>query len=674
MKQYRNWALWIKISVPLIAILMFYWQDFVLLFNEAINNDITTHILSIPIILIVILYRIRHRVLASMMVQLSSNDDSLPIKYLTGILLCLLAYIIKLYGSYTFQPLEYHIISLPIFISGILLLLFNYQTLKVLAFPILFTLFLIPPPMVLAQQVGADLSVLSSKASYNILKILGLPVSLAFGYGTPIIYLRQTSGTLMPFAIDLACSGLYSLIGFLVFITFVAYIARGKLDRKIVVFLIGFPLIYSLNIFRITLIVFVGHFFGPDLALDLIHIFGGWVLIFLGVILLLQIAEKFLKIDLFKSKTNGPCYSHTSFDGIVCSDCGLVLKTPDPRISKPDLLNILFIAIFTLSLISIQIPVFTLTEAGAEVIIPSPTGDVSHTNMLPTIEGFETQFVYRDTEFEEISGQDASIMFVYEPIDLNQDLVWVAIEIGSTKYVLHPWEVCLITYPQEQGRSVRYNQLDLWDVHLLENPPISARYFVNKEKLTNTTQVILYWYTKSVFKVGEEYTQKWTKISVIKYADEEADFPQVESDILPIAISIANHWQPISKWSWIALTIAEKGILLITLTSTFLCTIVIYHVNKRMVKIKRAKNAYSKITDPIDRHLIDSIQYIKDDVITESKIAKIYRKVTGNEISLEKIREKLSEVEKSSIIDKKFMHIDDEPHITWRLNLKFWNF
>ena len=93
-----------------------------------------------------------------------------------------------------------------------------------------------------------------------------------------------------------------------------------------------------------------------------------------------------------------------------------------------------------------------------------------------------------------------------------------------------------------------------------------------------------------------------------------------------------------------------------------------------MVKIKRAKNAYSKITDPIDRHLIDSIQYIKDDVITDAKIAKIYRKVTGNEISLEKIREKLSEVEKSSIIDKKFMHIDDEPYITWKLNLYFWNF
>lgn len=37
------------------------------------------------------------------------------------------------HGSYTFTPLEYHILTLPIFAAGLTLILFNPQTLRQVA-------------------------------------------------------------------------------------------------------------------------------------------------------------------------------------------------------------------------------------------------------------------------------------------------------------------------------------------------------------------------------------------------------------------------------------------------------------------------------------------------------------------------------------------------------------
>ena len=133
---------------------------------------------------------------------------------------------------------------------------------------------------------------------------------------------------------------------------------------------------------------------------------------------------------------------------------------------------------------------------------------------MPSIEGYDVRFVFRDIEFEKVSGQNASLLFQYSPDNTNKPIVWVGLEIGTTKGQLHPWEVCLITYPTTSGREVKVTQLDLRDVHIFENPPITARYFVFKNKNAEETQVILYWYTRSLFKIGDDYQEKWTKISV----------------------------------------------------------------------------------------------------------------------------------------------------------------
>jgi hypothetical protein len=74
-------------------------------------------------------------------------------------------------------------------------------------------------------------------------------------------------------------------------------------------------------------------------------------------------------------------------------------------------------------LLSIQTPVFALTQGPAQVIYETPTGiEVDTTNsMLPEIPGYTLNYIYRDTAFEELAGQDASVVYAYNPsIDRSQ--------------------------------------------------------------------------------------------------------------------------------------------------------------------------------------------------------------------------------------------------------------
>ena len=149
-----NALLIIKTLLLLTTIAIIYWQDLILIANEALNSDISTHILIIPPLLTYIIYRIRNTLSATTsnnFITTHLNKKNLMEKII-GTLLCVIAYLVKWYGSYTFQPLEFHIASIPIFIAGFTLIIFNYYTFKSLIFPIAFLIFLIPPPLESAQK------------------------------------------------------------------------------------------------------------------------------------------------------------------------------------------------------------------------------------------------------------------------------------------------------------------------------------------------------------------------------------------------------------------------------------------------------------------------------------------------------------------------------------------
>jgi exosortase len=666
-----NKSLGAKILVAMLAPIILYWQDFVIIFNEALNSDLSTHIIILPILLGYLLYRIRYTFAASAteLFQDTSNRSHFPFREISGALLCLLAYLTTWYGSYTFNPLEYHIASLPIFIAGLILLIFNAQTLRTLLFPIAFLLFLVPPPAELAQSVGAALAVVSSQVSYTLLKTTGFPVSLLNEYGSPVIYLTRPNGVTIPFVIDIACSGLYSLIGFILFAVFTAYISKGSLPKKLAVLSIGFPIIFLLNILRVTLIIVIGYYSGPDLALNIFHLLGGWTLILLGTLVLILTAEKVFKIQIFRRNLETCTHPLKEKEGKYCLQCGKILKNHPLYLTKKDILKLGSIVMISILLLSIQVPVFALTKGSTEVFIKKPSGEEAVAKILPEIEGYELRFSYRDEAFEKISGQNASIFYQYFPKGNSKQIIWVGLEISTTKGNLHPWEVCLITWPQTHGGQATVNQLDLRDIRLFDNPPITARYFAFHEKGSNVTQVILYWYTQSIFKTESGYQQKWSKISVIEYTINPNNYKTVEEDILPISKAIANYWQPIASWSWVALSIAQNGLTLILITLFLIAGSFSYYLYHEYNRRKTIKGLYERINYLEDRGIIDAIKALRKEIASETKIKSKYDEITKKDINLNTINDKLVLAEKSGIIRRKMISINDEPYIIWKSNI-----
>jgi len=667
-------ALGIKVVTIILATIAIYFQDLVMVANETIRSELSSYIIAIPFLLTYLLYRKRKMLRATIPFE-RTNPTRKP-KYtheIVGALTCLAAFLLYWHGSYTFHSLEYHIISLPVFTAGLTLIIFNTKTLEVLAFPIAFLLFLTPPPIETIYAAGATLSVISSEAAYQMLKAMGLPVSLENQYGTPVIILQKPEGPL-PFAIDIACTGIYSLIGFTIFTAFVAYIARGPAWKKAPPFLAGFPLIYALNITRVIIIVLIGNQYGTETAMQAFHLLGGWVLIFIGTLILLTLSEKIFKIQFFTIKPKAtPCNYCNQNPAIMqhfCPACGKLLNPMNIRLSKRDLAKIFILIITAILIVNLQVPVFALTEGPTEVTIQTLGGEQTTRQILPEIQGYTTKFIYRDKEFEEIARQDASIIYAYIPTNGSKTNIWVTIEVASTRAVLHRWERCLITYPQEHG-YLKATQLDLREVQLLENPPIIGLYFAFEWIKSNDIQVVLYWYEKAFFNTGSNLEQKHVKISLIAFTKNPENIHIIEEQLLPFGQAIASYWQPIKTWSQIALLIAQNGNTLITITTIALLGIVGIQVIKNQKEKKSNLKVYNKLGSE-ERLILQAVhQATQKAKPTGNTIASSYQKLAKKTIQLSLLIEKLSAAEEASLIKREITSQDDEPVLIWKNQVPF---
>lgn len=679
MFTYSRITLSFKVATLLVATLALYYQDLIVLGNEAIKNELMSYMLVMPFMLAYLVYRKR-----KMLRAIISLENPVPrgrtiiVEEFCGALLCLTAFLLYWFGSYTFYPLEYHIVSLPIFIAGCILLMFSASTLKVFGFPVFFLLFLTPLPSELAYFLGSTLSTFSSDVAHAILRTIGLPVSLVYQYGTPTIILEKSSGLPLTFAIDIACAGIYSIVGFGIFATFIVYIARGTLRKKAAVFFTGFPLLYGLNIIRIVAIVLIGYQYGIEVAMQVFHLLGGWVLIFMGTLVLLFLSEKVFKIRLF---TNTPrlstcdyCSQNRSSLHCFCPSCGKLQNPLNARLSKRDLGKIVALMISSILIINLQAPAFTLTEGPAQVTIQTLGNEESITQILPEFAPeYTTKFIYRDREFEKIAQQDASLTYAYYS---SQDTIWVTLEIAETKYSLHPWEACLITY---RVRAPPVTKLSQIDVQLLENPPLVGRFFAFRDTQTNAVRVILYWFEIALFETGSSIRQKHVKISLITSVDSPEDILEAEEKLLPFGKAIVNYWQPIKEWSQfslaigqVALGISKHGTTFIIALTSLLAAVLVPHVVKNRKKEKSNFQAYNKLSLKEDKLIMQAVhQAAKEVKPTSTAIALAYQRLSGKPIELAVLNQKLEKACEAGLVRKEIGSQEDEAILIWRSLIGF---
>ena len=669
LKNRYSLAVALKFATIAVVVVAFYLQDLRIVFGNALSDEATFHILAIPFIFVYLMFRKRKMVSATIQ-QKASKTQFLQKNFTTivGVLLCTIAVLVYWFGSYTFTPLEYHILTLPILTAGLVLILFNGQTLRQLAFPIVFLFFLTPPPAEFLFGVGSTLATLSAGASNALTNLFGMASSISTQYGSPLITLTRPNSSVMSFSVDVACSGIYSLIGFVIFAAFIAFITKGKLFKKLAILAMGIPLILGLNIIRLTTIFAIGYHFGDALALQVFHALGASVLMFIGTLILLGVTEKVFK----QPKPAAPCPTcklNTAKPAATefCPDCGKLYIYPKIKLNRKDLAKIAAIIIAVTLLLTIQAPVFALTEGPTQVIIQTPTGQQVNTQTLPLpqIPGYNVSYVYRDKSFEQLSGQDASLVYAYGSTNASKPTVWVTIELASTIGPLHRWETCLVNYPLSQGNQPSVTQLDLTDIQTQANPPITARFFAFQYHSTNQTQAVLYWYQTANFQVNGTNQQKQIKMSLVTYPQSPQDVKEAQNQLLPIATAINGYWQPIQTWTTIALTISQNGLALSASTTVALIALVIYELLLRQQDRQSLLRLYAKLPTQTQQLTPAVTNAQKQHTPTTTAIAAELEKLTNAPTNQTWLIEKLSEAENAGLIKKATANINDEPTIQW---------
>jgi exosortase len=556
-------------------------------------------------------------------------------------------------------------------VAGCILILFNARTLRALAFPIAFLLFLAPPPLEIVYPFATELSTTSSEASFTLLKAIGLPVSLTEQYEVPVIVLTKPASPPLTFAIDIACSGIYSLIGFLIFAVFVTYIARGPSWKKATLFLLGFPLIYIMNILRMTIIVLIGNSFGMELALQTFHLLGGWTLIFLGTLLLLITSERILKIQLFTRKSKmiscPGCVEYSGEYQNFCYACGRLLKPGVIRLHKRDIAKIAVMVSLMVLILTIQVPVFALTEGPAEVTVTTLTGNPTSTQILPDISNYTLKFIFRDTAFEETAKQDATLTYAYIPFNNNsKEIIWVTMEIAKSRSSVHRWEACLIQLPLKLGKEPKVTQLDLRDVELVQNPPKVARFFAFTHKKTNLTQVVLYWYENTVFQSNSTMEQEYVKTGVMRYIDGPDEVYDAENQLLQFGKAIANYWRPTEMWSEIAMGISQNATNILTIATLLLAVIIVVETMRSQMNKRRNLTIYNKLSQR-DKLILRAIHKANEkEHPTTNEVMSSYNKISEEKVELSAIIERLDHLKEMGLTELNIASWEDTPIMIWK--------
>ncbi|NVN98857.1 MAG: VPLPA-CTERM-specific exosortase XrtD [Geobacteraceae bacterium] len=158
----------------------------------------------------------------------------------------------------------------------------GWRKLRVILFPVMLVLAMIPPPMIFYNGLTLRLKLISSQIGVLMLQLCGLT---AYREGN-IIDLGFTKLQVVD-----ACSGLRYFFPLIVLGILLAYFFKGALWKKIVIVLSAVPISIVTNSMRIASVGILYQYMGPAAAEGFFHDFSGWFIFMLSLgILLLEMA------------------------------------------------------------------------------------------------------------------------------------------------------------------------------------------------------------------------------------------------------------------------------------------------------------------------------------------------------------------------------------------------
>ena len=540
-----NWRAAVKspnfvpVGVKLLVLLAFpiatFFQDFVQVFSLAWYNPEAQYVLLVPFVAAYFFYRRRK---AFLLPRKSSRLHDL-----TAVSLCLLALLVYVWGSYSFYALQLHLIALPIFFAGVTLLIFGADVLKLLVFPIGLLIFLSPFPLIFMDAYGANLMGSDAAVAGYLLKLF-LPIKIAY---QPIVTLSSitASGQQIQFSLTAACSGIYSLTAFLFCAVVFGYLASGSPVKKIFYAALAIVFAYLLNVFRITTMVVLGHFYGLGLATDFFHEVGGTAFAFIGTLILLYLASVGLKLSFVQAKA-GVCSFCRESTEAVCAKCGRILKWPKIALSWKRLVFILlFLLVCSDLIVQASAVNYNAVMTGPHVAVnfnPNTGALGAFTNLT----GWSSTFTGREKSAE----QQLGLIFVGD-YALTQgngtSLVNAIFEVSNLQSQFHTWEGCL----HYQSYPINIQKITYVTIYDRGSSIVNGETIVADAPTLNQTLVLVYWFDSLALETNNTLTNYCIKVTLYKFianvnnsATQTANVDAVSNQLLSVSQGLENTWSP----------------------------------------------------------------------------------------------------------------------------------
>ncbi len=645
-----------------------YANDLSILVNEALNSDSYSYILFLPFFAGFLFYLKKDLVVASASLN-PTQKRQLPQYFdkLLGVILILTAVIFYWYGSSTFYPLEYHLSSLPIFLAGVVLLLVNRYALRALIFPILFLFFLVPIPSNVLYTAGGAMANFNTQAAYSVLNAANVPVTLSTSNGAPTLLLTTAAGVPTSFSVDLPCSGIYSLIAFVMFGAFFAFVAQSSIFKKLLVFVSGFFVFALLNLLRIIGIISVGYWLGEGTAMFL-HSIAGFILIGFGAFMVLIISDKLLKMKIqTRPQEISPCPDCSAKPHKLkafCESCGRFLGRKNWAFSKKTYATMLLLLLACLVVVqTIQAPTFVTAKGEIEY----SSSDVNHepVNLFPPMSGYQLSYLYRDTAYEKTSGQDLSAMYYYGAKNDTKFSIYADIGVSSSISLLHNWEACLISVQTAKGQDSLVKTLDQREVELLSGSNLVAQ-FLAFDNTDGTRQVTLYWYEKAAIKTGVSVEQKYVRISLIVLTNQTTSIEEPEKDLFAAGQVIAAKWEPLKSQALISLGVPAQQALLAALSIFFVSAFAVqYFAEQRKISVDT--KIFSSYGSAKERIVLAAVKDLskKNKDLTGAEITEAVQKARGKKVNAKVVQAVLLRLEQNGFVKRKLVSIGNSPKIVW---------
>lgn len=162
-------------------------------------------------------------------------------------------------------------------LAGLLIALMGWPAFRLIAPAYLLLFFTVPLPAFLYNNISAELQLISSQLGVAVIRLFGIAVFLEGNVVDLGVYKLQVAE---------ACSGLRYLFPLMALGYISAYIFRGALWQKAVLFLSTIPIAILMNGIRIGIIGVLVEHGGVAQAEGFLHDFEGW-LVFMGCAVLL---------------------------------------------------------------------------------------------------------------------------------------------------------------------------------------------------------------------------------------------------------------------------------------------------------------------------------------------------------------------------------------------------